>query len=52
MWITRKFSSNGKLTISMSLNISLGLFPQCIAVKVARFFDKSKDFSEKVFLNT
>ena len=39
-----------KLSISMSPNISLGLFPQSIAVKVASFFDKSYDFSEGAFV--
>ena len=40
MRITRKFSSNDKLRISMSPNISLGLCLQSIVVKVAGFFDK------------
>ena len=34
----------------MSPNISLGLCPQRIAVKVASFFDKSYNFSEEAFV--
>ena len=48
--INRKLSSNDKLRISISLNISLGLCPQRIAVKVASFFDKSYNFSEEAFV--
>ena len=51
MQITRKLSSNDKLCISMSPNISLGLFPQFVAVEVASFFDKSYDFLEEAFIN-
>ena len=54
MWINRKFSSNEKLRTSMSPNIStnnsLGLCPQSIVIKVASFFDKSYNFSEKAFI--
>ena len=35
----------------MSPNISLGLCPHIIAVKVASFIDKSYNFSEGVFIN-
>ena len=35
----------------MSPNISLGLCPQIIALKVASFFDKSYNFSEGGFIN-
>ena len=34
----------------MSPNISLGLCPQSVAVKVASFFDKSYNFSEEAFV--
>ena len=50
MLITRKFSSNDKLRTSMSPNISLGLCPQSIAVKVALSFDNSYNFSERAFV--
>ena len=46
----QKFSSNDKLRISMSANISLGLCPQSIAVKVASFFDKSNNFTVETFI--
>ena len=35
---------------SISPNISLGLSPYNIAVKVASFFDKSYNFSEEAFI--
>ena len=50
MLITKKFSSNDKLRISVSTNISLGLCLQIIAVKVASFFDKSYIFSKEAFI--
>ena len=50
MRITINLSSNDKLRISMSPNISLGLCLQIIAVKVASFFYKSYNFSEKAFV--
>ena len=34
----------------MSTNISLGLYLQIIAVKVASFFDKSYIFSKEAFI--